>query len=80
VKYSELLVGLVFITALTAMSYTFGLYNTFTILGALAGLNNLFVHISANSSLIRIASKRALKHLHDSSYGNLREVIRGSRY
>jgi amino acid transporter len=69
VKYSELHVGLVIITALTAMSYTFELYNTFTILGALASLNNLFVHIfvhiSANSSLIRIASKRALKHLHE---------------
>lgn len=75
VKYSELLVGLVFITALTAMSYTFGLYNTFTILGALAGLNNLFVHISANSSLIRIASKRALKHLHEIFIGIFASLV-----
>ncbi|QGA53851.1 amino acid permease [Sulfolobus sp. E5-1-F] len=75
VKYSELIVGLVFITALTAMTYVFGLYNTFTILGALAGLNNLFVHISANSSLVRIASKRALKHIHEIFIGIFASIV-----
>ncbi|MEM3209853.1 MAG: APC family permease [Saccharolobus sp.] len=73
--YAEILVLIIFTLALTLMTYFLGLYLTFTILGAIAGLNNLFVHISANSSLVRIASKRAKKHIHEIIIGILAALI-----
>lgn len=56
--YAEIFISLIFITVITGLSYFMGLYTVFVILGALAGLNNLFIHVSANASLVRIASKR----------------------
>jgi len=53
--YAEILVACIFTTVITLMTYMLGLFVTFSILGALAGLNNLFVHISPNSSLVRLA-------------------------
>ncbi|MEM3912102.1 MAG: APC family permease [Saccharolobus sp.] len=73
--YAEILVLIIFTLALTLMTYFLGLYLTFTILGAIAGLNNLFVHISANSSLVRIASKRVKKHIHEIIIGILAALI-----
>ncbi|MEM0165730.1 MAG: APC family permease [Saccharolobus sp.] len=73
--YAEILVLIIFTLALTLMTYFLGLYLTFTILGAIAGLNNLFVHISSNSSLVRIASKRAKKHIHEIIIGILAALI-----
>ncbi|ARM76189.1 APC family permease [Acidianus manzaensis] len=60
---SELFIAIVFISVLTLMAYFIGLYNTFLSLGAVAGLSNLFIHSSANFSLIRIAHKRSKKHV-----------------
>lgn len=73
--YAEILVLIIFTLALTLMTYFLGLYLTFTILGAIAGLNNLFVHISSNSSLVRIASKRVKKHIHEIIIGILATLI-----
>ncbi|MEM0122621.1 MAG: APC family permease [Saccharolobus sp.] len=73
--YAEILVLIIFTLAFTLMTYFLGLYLTFTILGAIAGLNNLFVHISSNSSLVRIASKRAKKHIHEIIIGILAALI-----
>lgn len=63
--FSELFTTAIFIIVLTFISYFEGIFNTFVILGALAGLNNIFIHVSANVSLIRIASKRIRKHFHE---------------
>lgn len=60
--YAEILAAVVFISAITVITYFLGLYIAFNVLGALAGLNNLFIHLSANSSLVRVASKRVSKH------------------
>lgn len=63
--FSELFISSIFILSLTLITYYVGLFNAFTFLGALAGLNNLFIHISASMSLVRVASKRSRKHLHE---------------
>ena len=70
--YAEIFISSIFITVITLLSYFMGLYTVFVILGALAGLNNLFIHVSANASLVRIASKRISKNLK-----NIIEVIVG---
>jgi len=70
--YAEIFISLIFIAVITGLSYFLGLYTVFVILGALAGLNNLFIHVSANASLVRIASKRIRK-----SVKNTIEVIIG---
>ena len=69
--YAEIFVSLIFITVITGLSYLMGLYSVFVILGALAGLDNLFIHVSASASLVRIASKRAKR------VKNLIEVVIG---
>jgi len=73
--YAEILVACIFTAVITLMTYMLGLFVTFSILGALAGLNNLFVHISANSSLVRVASKRAKKHIHEIIVGIMATLI-----
>ena len=70
--YAEIFISSIFIAVITGLSYFMGLYSAFEILGALAGLNNLFIHVSANASLVRIASKRIRK-----SVKNVIEVIVG---
>ncbi|WP_338602373.1 APC family permease [Sulfolobus tengchongensis] len=77
-KVAEAVIGVAFVIVLTIMTYYFGLFYTFSILGAMAGLNNLFVHISANFSLIRTASKRALKHIHEILIGIIAILISAS--
>ncbi len=66
---AEAFFAFVFVAALTGLTYTVGIKGAFTFLGALAGLYNLFVHMSANASLIRMALKRGLKKLHEVSVG-----------
>ncbi|BDB98633.1 APC family permease [Saccharolobus caldissimus] len=73
--YAEILVSCIFTAVITLMTYMLGLFVTFSVLGALAGLNNLFVHISANSSLVRVASKRAKKHIHEIIVGIMATLI-----
>lgn len=73
--YSELFVSAVFVSALTALANYVGLSGEFALLGGLAGLFNLFVHISANLSLIRVASKRIRKHLHEVAVGVVATLI-----
>jgi amino acid transporter len=73
--YAEIFIAIIFISALTTMTYFMGLLNAFTILGALAGLYNLFIHTSANLSLIRVASKRAKKHVHEIAVGVLATLV-----
>jgi len=63
--YAEFFVAFIFTLVLTLMANYIGIFYTFVTLGALSGLNNIFIHISANMSLIRIASKRAHKHIHE---------------
>ncbi|AWR97490.1 amino acid permease [Acidianus sulfidivorans JP7] len=60
---SEIFIAIIFISVLTLMAHYFGLYNTFLTLGAVAGLSNLFIHSSANFSLLRISHKRSRKHI-----------------
>ncbi|BFH73930.1 APC family permease [Sulfurisphaera javensis] len=73
--YAEIFTALIFILALTSLAYFVGLYNEFVILGALAGLNNLFIHLSANVSLVRISSKRKGKHIHQIIVGIVASII-----
>ncbi|BFI74687.1 APC family permease [Sulfurisphaera ohwakuensis] len=61
--FAETFSSVIFISVLVALAYFIGLYGEFVILGALAGLNNLFVHLSANTSLIRISSKRSKRNI-----------------
>ncbi|AOL16348.1 amino acid permease [Sulfolobus sp. A20] len=61
--YSEALSTVFFIIGLTLSSYLLGLYGTFQALGALAGLFNIFIHMSANFSLFRISLKRFIKRV-----------------
>jgi len=70
--YAEIFTSLIFIAVITGLTYSLGLYTVFVILGALSGLNNLFIHVSASASLVRIASKRISKNVK-----NLIEVIIG---
>lgn len=70
--YAEIFISVVFISTLSGLTYFFGIYTTFVILGALAGLNNLFIHMSANASLVRISSKRLKKNIK-----NFIEVLTG---
>jgi len=63
--FSELFTSAIFMTVLSLSAYFVGIFNTFIIFGALAGLNNIFIHVSANVSLIRIASKRIRKHYYE---------------
>jgi len=70
--YAEIFISLIFIAVITGLSYLMGLFIVFSILGALAGLNNLFIHVSANASLVRIASKKINKNVK-----NFIEVIIG---
>ncbi len=72
---AELLISAIFISALTLMSKYFGIYNTFVALGALAGLLNIFIHSSADLSLIRLASKRLVKHAIEVTVGVIATLI-----
>lgn len=63
--YAEAMAAALFVTVLTLLAYSFGLFYTFVALGSLAGMFNLFIHSSANFSLARLSAKRALKHLHE---------------
>ncbi len=56
--FSEILISLIFVLIVTFAVNFLGLYNTFLTLGALAGFGNIFIHTSADFSLIRLASKR----------------------
>ncbi|BCU70841.1 APC family permease [Stygiolobus caldivivus] len=60
--YSEIAIATLFTSVIVFLSYSLGLYNTFLILGSLAGMFNLFIHLSADFSLIRVSSKRFSKH------------------
>ena len=60
--FAEIFISGVFISAIVTLTYLMGLYEVFVILGGLAGLFNLFVHTSANFSLVRVAAKRIKKH------------------
>jgi len=60
--YAELTIAGTFTALIVLLSYFLGLYETFLILGSLAGMFNLFIHLSADFSLIRTASKRPRKH------------------
>lgn len=60
---AEAFISVIFVVVLTAMTHFIGLYNTFVTLGSIAGLANVFIHSSANFSLLRISSRRALKHI-----------------
>ena len=73
--YAEIFIAIIFISALTVTTYFIGLLNAFTILGALAGLYNLFIHTSANLSLIRVASRRAKKHIHEIVIGGIATLV-----
>jgi amino acid transporter len=61
--FSELLISLIFILSVTLAVHLLGLYNTFLTLGALAGFGNIFIHTSADFSLIRLASKKSKKRI-----------------
>ncbi|MCL4344226.1 MAG: APC family permease [Nitrososphaerota archaeon] len=73
--YVEIFTSGIFIAALTLMVYFVGLYNAFVILGALAGLNNLFIHLSANASLVKISMRRLRKYIVDVFVGILAFII-----
>lgn len=60
---AEAFIAAIFVVVLTAMTHFIGLYNTFVTLGSIAGLTNVFIHSSTNFSLLRISSRRALKHI-----------------
>lgn len=72
---AETIAAALFISVLTLTAYKVGLLEAFTFLGALAGLINLFVHMSANVSLIRVSSKRIRKHIHEVLVGIVASVI-----
>ncbi|MCI2414101.1 MAG: APC family permease [Candidatus Aramenus sp.] len=72
---AELFVSVIFISVLTLMTKYFGIYDTFVTLGALAGLSNIFIHSSADLSLIRLASKRLVKHVIEVTVGAIATLI-----
>ncbi len=72
---AELFISAAFISVLTLMAKYFGIYNTFVTLGALAGLSNIFIHSSADLSLVRLASKRVAKHLVEVTVGVIATLI-----
>ncbi|AAY81134.1 APC family permease [Sulfolobus acidocaldarius] len=72
---SEIFIAIVFITILTLAVHYIGLYDTFVTLGALAGLGNIFIHTSANISLIRLASRRPRKHIDELMVGIIATII-----
>lgn len=73
--YAEILTGVVFTTAIVVLTAQMGLYEVFVILGGLSGIFNLFIHSSANVSLIRIAVKRARKHWWEIVVGSLATLV-----
>ncbi|AWR95289.1 APC family permease [Acidianus brierleyi] len=56
--FSEILISIIFVLVVTLAVNFLGLYDTFLTLGALAGFGNIFIHTSADFSLIRLASKK----------------------
>ncbi|BCU68336.1 amino acid permease [Sulfolobales archaeon HS-7] len=60
--YSEILISGIFITIISVLAKFIGLYGVFVVLGGLAGIFNLFIHSSADLSLVRIAAKRMKRH------------------
>lgn len=72
---AEVFIAAIFVAVLTGMTHFIGLYNTFLTLGAIAGLTNLFIHASANFSLLRISSKRVKKHIPEITIGILALLV-----
>ena len=60
--YAEIAISVIFTAVIVLLTYYMGLYNAFVILGSLAGMFNLFIHLSADFSLIRTSLKRLSKH------------------
>ncbi len=60
---SEIFIAFIFVIIITFVTYLFGLYTAFLVFGAIAGLSNLLVHISAGFSLISISIKKLYKHM-----------------
>ena len=73
--YAEVTIAGTFTALVVLLSYFLGLYETFLILGSLAGMFNLFIHLSADFSLIRTASKRPRKHKSEIVIGLIAIVI-----
>ncbi|MGC8571363.1 MAG: APC family permease [Caldivirga sp.] len=72
---SEALAAALFIGVIVILSHILGLYLTFITLGALAGLNNLFIHISANASLMRVSLRRIKKHAYELLVGLIATLV-----
>ncbi|AEE94780.1 amino acid permease-associated region [Acidianus hospitalis W1] len=73
--YAEILIAGIFTSAVVALTNFMGLYGVFVILGGLAGIFNLFIHSSADLSLVRITVKRAKKHWWELSIGILATLV-----
>ncbi|BDC17805.1 APC family permease [Acidianus sp. HS-5] len=73
--YAEILIAGIFTSIVVVLTYFMNLYNVFLILGGLAGISNLFIHGSADLSLVRITAKRANKHWWEVSVGVLASLI-----
>ncbi len=72
---SEIFIVLVFIIVIVSVTKFIGLYAAFIALGALAGLTNLVVHISAGISLVRISIKKLHKRIMEFGVGFLASFI-----
>ncbi|MCY0883445.1 MAG: APC family permease [Acidianus infernus] len=73
--YAEILIAGIFTSAIVTLTNFMGLYGVFVILGGLAGIFNLFIHSSANLSLVRITAKRAKKHWWELTIGILATLV-----
>ncbi len=73
--YAEILIAGIFTSAVVILTYFMSLYGVFLILGGLAGIFNLFIHSSADLSLVRITAKRVKKHLWEVSIGVLASLV-----
>jgi amino acid transporter len=70
-------VGAVFVIISTLLANYLGIYSAFLILGALAGLGNILIHLSANFSLLRLSFKRGRKRVMEIAIGLVATAISG---
>jgi len=73
--YAELAISTIFVSAVVTLTAFIGLFGAFTVLGGLAGIFNLFIHTSADLSLINITARKFKKHVKELTLGVIATAV-----
>ncbi len=72
---SSLLTIILFAGITTTLIFIMGAFQSFLVLGAMAGMGNLFIHISANFSLIKINIDSMIRRISEIVTGTLAQLL-----